>query len=380
MSRTRIIRAISLSAVVAGCPLACSKEKGVVAVDVQTVSDDPEDESSSEPPQGMVLPSPTILPSPTTPLQPMPATSSSVTAPTATPSVCEPGESCDEETSADETSGSSTTPTDSPSTEPSEDPSTTAEPSMTPEPSPAPTTPAGQCTTATLNPCSAPIPRFNGTQMVDGNADDFCDVPITTLSLASAALSIGNTAGTPHRADIRVAWSETALHVHAAVTDPNVLVQAPNDSWSGDSLDVYIAASGNVTGSLSLDDAWQVILAPPSTDGSIAASAMRYPAIEAISSGFANTLTDDGYAVELLLPWPGGAVLASGAAVMLNFALNVREQACDGTDLNSCRQYYGAFFAGAAGSPSDCDNYTLLSGRSAEPWCDDRTWCPTTLE
>lgn len=250
----------------------------------------------------------------------------------------------------------------------------------TPEPTAEPTVDANGCTLATVDPCTEGIPMMTGEQTVDGDPSDFCDVPQVVLDLSTAALSIGDTSGLPHRAEIRVAWTADALHLYAKVTDPNVMPEAPPDSWSGDSLDVYLASSSDTSGNLGDDGTPQLILAPPSPDGSVPASAMRFPAQEQISSGYAAMTTDDGYVVELSYPWPGGATMSSGSTIAIDFALNVREMACgDVSDLNDCRQYYGAYTSTAQGS-GPCDSYTLLSGQSAEPWCDNRTWCPATLQ
>jgi hypothetical protein len=221
---------------------------------------------------------------------------------------------------------------------------------------------------------------LTGTHEVDGDASDFCDVPVAVLELNTSPLTIGEPSGLPHKAEVRMAWTADAFHLHATVTDPNVLPEGTPDSWSGDSLDVYVASSVDTSGNLSDDGTPQVILAPPSSDGSRAASAMRFPAQEQISSGYVGITTDTGYVVEFSYPWPGGATLSSGATIRVNFGLNVRETECtDLSDLNACRQYYGAYTYSSPGS-GPCDGYTLHSGHSAEPWCDNRTWCPATLE
>lgn len=263
----------------------------------------------------------------------------------------------------------------SPETEPSPD-AGMVQPVVEPEPE----FDENGCSIRHADPCSEGIPLLTETQTVDADGAEFCAVPPAVLELATSPLTIGDTSSLPHGAEVRFAWTTDALHVFAVVTDPNVLPEAPKDTWSGDSLDVYVSSSGDVSGNLNDDGTPQLILAPPSPDGSRAASAMRFPAQEALTSGFAATTGGDGYVVELSYPWPEGATLAAGDTIRLNFAMNVREQACtDTSDLNNCRQYYGAFADAFPGGDSPCDNYSLLSGKDAEPWCDNRTWCEVTL-
>lgn len=256
-----------------------------------------------------------------------------------------------------------------------------ADDDIAPEPVPVedPPTDADGCTLAIADPCSAGIPAFSGTQQVDGDDGEFCDVPIAVLDLSSAPLTVGDTSGLPHKAEIRVAWSPEALHLFARITDPTVLPEGTPDSWSGDSLDVYVASTTETSGNLGDDGTPQLILAPPGGDH--AASAMRFPAQEGLSSGYAALTTDEGYVVELSYPWPGGASLSAGSTIRINFAMNVREVECtDFSDLNACRQYYGAYTYTSPGDGSPCSGFSLPSGRSAEPWCDNRTWCPATLQ
>jgi hypothetical protein len=270
-----------------------------------------------------------------------------------------------------------------PAVEPTRD-AGTSEPELEPvvELDPEPMFDENGCIVAgTYDPCRHGLPMFTGEQTVDADGADFCAVPPAVLELATSPLTIGDTSGLPHRAEVRLAWTPDALHVFATVIDPNVLPEAPKDTWSGDSLDVYVSSSGDVSGNLADDGTPQVILAPPSPDGSRAASAMSFPAQEELSSGFAATTGGDGYKVELSFPWPEGATKAAGDTVRLNFGMNVREQECsDFSDLNNCRQYYGAFTNAFPGGSSSCEGFSLLSGGEAEPWCDNRTWCEVTLE
>lgn len=360
--------------------LACNQDRGLVPIEDSQLPSVPDSESpNASGPQPGVLGPPSPEPLDTGP------------APTSAPSVESTVEGSGGMPSPPASTSLVPTPTASepaptsvpvPSDEvPAEAPAPTmSDAGAAPEPEPAPTMDPNGCTLAPIDPCTEGIPMLTGTQTVDGDMSDFCDVPVALLELSTAPLTIGDTSGLPHKAEVRLAWSAEALHVYAAVTDPNVMPEGTPNSWSGDSLDLFVAATTDTSGNLGDDGTPQLILAPPSTDGSREASAMRFPAQEQITSGYAALTTETGYAVELSYPWPGGASLAAGSAIRINFALNVRETDCtDTSDLNNCRQYYGAYTYTSPGS-GPCDGYTLHSGHSAEPWCDNRTWCPATLE
>ena len=81
--------------------------------------------------------------------------------------------------------------------------------------------------------------------------------------------------------------------------------------------------------------------------------------------------TSGGYAIEAVLPWPGGAAPSGGAQVRFDLALNSAD-ATFGT-VDDMRDAQMIFYVGTAGGASTC-------GGDQAPYCDDRLWCATTLQ
>ena len=79
--------------------------------------------------------------------------------------------------------------------------------------------------------------------------------------------------------------------------------------------------------------------------------------------------TSAGYAIELKLPWPGGAP-SGGSKVRFDLALNSADTNCSGVD--DMRDAQLILFLGTP-SPTTCPG-------GVDAYCDDRAWCSTTLQ
>ena len=237
------------------------------------------------------------------------------------------------------------------------------------------------CSTATAVPCTA-IPPFTGTQTVDGNGDDMCQVPSFTFTKAGAA-KVNNYNNIPdsqfESITARVAWAADGFHAFFDVTDASVQtvdMVDPNQSiakaYQGDSIEIYITSNNTLTGLTSADgSSLQVIV--PATGPAISVKT------DSNGSGTPTTLlatqykqakTSGGYAIEVLLPWPGSAPSA-GAQIRFDLAFNSADKTFGTVD--DMRDAQVIYYLGTVTDKSTCQ------GDSA-PYCDDRTWCGTTLQ
>ena len=101
----------------------------------------------------------------------------------------------------------------------------------------------GSCLGVQGNVCTS-IVKFSGTQTVDGSDADFCQVPATVLTFATAEYTaVSNvTADTSiSEATLRVAWDETALRAHMHVKDPAFYHSGPT-VYDGDNVQFFISS------------------------------------------------------------------------------------------------------------------------------------------
>jgi hypothetical protein len=214
--------------------------------------------------------------------------------------------------------------------------------------------------------CANPIPRFTGEAM--------CGVTATFLDVKTAAAvdptPLSRTV--TDRAEIRAAWTAEAFHVRARVFDANISVVPLGalDIYNGDSVEVFLAPNAPSTGRYADDHGIQIDVSPPS--GTIPARSVIYlgsttkgPADPAIYSA---RLTDDGYEIELMIPWAlvGGAPPTAGSTIAVDFAVN------DDDDPEKPDHVWYAMEKKAVTGSTPC-------GASLQPSCDTRTFCTTTL-
>ncbi len=229
--------------------------------------------------------------------------------------------------------------------------------------------------TATADPCSS-IPRFQGEQVVDGDAEDFCGVPYKVMTVQSAGF-VKDADGNPSTADgrtssaeIRVAWSPTALHVHVHVDDPEIVVgMTEGNEYQGDNVQLFVAAStppNNVellgpdcADAASASAAQQVYLVPGDASGSVAPQVTYVcGAWRPSSAQYAARSVDGGYEVELRYPWP--SPVSAGSNIGFDLLVGVNDK--PGSDW---RDYeYGL---------------DLGAGECGALYCNTGNWCTPTL-
>jgi len=234
------------------------------------------------------------------------------------------------------------------------------------------------------NPCQE-IPRFTGTQTVDGVGDDLCSVPSTKFSNANAAKTIMyHGVAPPEIATVRAAWSSAGLSVFIDVLDPSVETVSMVDPtqqiskiYQGDSIELMISSSNAVTGLTGTDNNTLHVTVPAAgpavsvkTTDSNGASQGAYTNLP--NNQYAQTITTTGYAIELRLPWPGTAP-AAGATVRFDMALNSADSTHSSVD--DLRDGQMIFYLGTV-TNTTCQG---TGGDGNVPFCDDRLWCATTV-
>ena len=243
--------------------------------------------------------------------------------------------------------------------------------------------PVAGCTNDTVNPCTT-IPSFTGTQTVDGKDDDMCQVPLFAfIKPAAGAVTAWHDIQDADYPVVtaRIGWSAAGLHVFFDVADSSVQTvdmadpgQVLTAPYQGDSIELFFSASDNATGAPGGDNAMQVTLAPTGksvsvktvNDNGISTTYTELPAGQAVGQ----VKADGGYVVEALVPWPGSPPSA-GSRVRFDLGVNIADTTF--TNVGDMRDAQMTL------------NLTTVSGQTscpgaAEPYCDDRTWCSTTLQ
>jgi hypothetical protein len=184
----------------------------------------------------------------------------------------------------------------------------------------------------------------------------------------------GSTADFAQKAVAKVAWSSDAFHAYVEVFAKPVRSNSSVDRiWDGDSVELMVTTNGNASGT-TVDDA-----------NALHVIANNSIAVTVKSTGESGThtqisdsnrvwvgYTDNGYAVELNLPWPNSAAPTAGAAVRFDMALNVDTESVDPSVWGRDAQAVLAM-----------ETLSLTSTCSATPptpFCDERLWCPTQLK
>lgn len=249
--------------------------------------------------------------------------------------------------------------------------------------------PSGPCPVLVGNDACATVPRFTAsTQVVDGIGDEFCDVPAMVFDVSECPtllrVTVADPAEMPERATLRIAWSSDAFHLHIHVADPQVIVNPdPARLWDGDAVELFIAgpSAGGLTGSYNGSNdggAIQIVLAPPGAGFPTRGQAFFNPGgnvhtnAPISSSIYAGRLVDDGYELELRLPWVAFADPAIPGALMgFDVAISTQKDADVG------RQLQCIISDVEVDGTEACD---FPRNRPAEPYCDDRTWCRPELQ
>lgn len=232
---------------------------------------------------------------------------------------------------------------------------------------------APTCEGSTANLCAS-LPRFTGAQTVDGDPEEFCNVPYQVMTPQNAGFISGQT-GAPVTADgktsqaiVRAAWSATFLHVHVRVVDPKIAVSAAAD-YNKDNVQLFYAPtaplSGEVTsGSPLSSGAGQLFMIPG--NGDLIAPTSRF-VVTYTQTGYeyAARLTNDGYEVEAKIPWR--TTLAANATVGFDVMVGVND-----TDAGLRDYEYGLYMG-----PENIAGCTTATPKGL--WCNAALWCTPTL-
>ncbi len=234
---------------------------------------------------------------------------------------------------------------------------------------------APTCEGATADPCTS-IPKFTGTQVVDGDPDEFCDVPYRIMTPQNAGLFAGPTGAitTPSgtetsQAIVRVAWSPGYLHLHVRVVDPALVTMTNPYEYDGDNVQLFVSPVVPSSGETMTPNycatvysaANQLFMVPG--DNSTASRFVCTSWAPSTGYTYLSKLTNDGYEVEAQVPWAGGVTQAAGANVGFDLMVGVNN--------SSIREYeYGLYIE--AGSSASC-------GSAKSLWCDAGLWCTPKL-
>jgi hypothetical protein len=234
-----------------------------------------------------------------------------------------------------------------------------------------------------VDPCKSGIPKFTGTQTLDGSGSEFCALPYFVLNAQNAA-KIVNYNAVPvsqfETATARVAWDSTGFHAFVDVQDTSVQTvnmqdptQATSKSYQGDSIEFFVSSSNTVTGLTSSDSNTVHVVIPANGPAvSVKDTGSSGTPTALLASQFAQATTSTGYAIEVLLPWPGGSPSA-GTTVRLDMALNSADKTF--TSVDKMRDGQLVYYIGTLSGTTTCQ-----TADGTVPWCDDRIWCQANLQ
>jgi len=253
---------------------------------------------------------------------------------------------------------------------------------------PTPTKDAGgplvaSCAGGTLSdPCKSGIPKFSGTQSVDGNGSELCSLPYFVLNAQNAA-KVSNPGNVPvsqfETATARIAWDSAGLHLWIEVQDSSVQTaymadpsQAVTKAYLGDSIELYIASSSSVTG-LTSKDSNTIHVIIPATGPAVSVKDTGSSGTPTVlpTTQYAQSTIAAGYAIEALIPWPGTPASA-GSAIRFDMVINSADKTF--SNLDGMRDGQLVFYLGSVSSS------TCQTSDGTLPWCDDRTWCQANVQ
>lgn len=241
------------------------------------------------------------------------------------------------------------------------------------------TTPLGSaCNLGLGNYCEC-MPRFLGSQSVDGAGDEFSVFAPMTFALVSAPyVNAGRAGAQPETVTLRAAWSDVGLHVHVHVEDPSIVPDSSATLWNGDNVQLFAAPTGDLTGTyMGTEDGGAIhvlISAPDLTD--VSRAVVIYQNGAASNSTFVNGLyatrrVAGGYEVEVQLKWlPAAAKPQSRGRVGFDLLVGAASDSSVGLALEG----------GLANNPVSGSSPACELGGRVQPGCDDRTWCRPLLQ
>ncbi|HMJ11109.1 MAG TPA: hypothetical protein VK524_06855 [Polyangiaceae bacterium] len=221
------------------------------------------------------------------------------------------------------------------------------------------------------------VPRLGRAQNVDGRALEFCGLSPMLFEVSRAAWTRNPPQPLPEIVFLRAAWSPEALHVHAHVIDPKIIVSRNALLSEGDGVEFYAAATDQLSGPTdgARDGGALQIIVTPQSGGEPARARIYYhpePGVqleEPLDPGaFASRIVDDGYDVEVKIPWR--ASVSAGMRVGFDFGLNITD-----SDFATGREQQAAIGYRDVTLPTNC-----TADVGPQPFCDNRTWCVPLLE
>jgi hypothetical protein len=243
---------------------------------------------------------------------------------------------------------------------------------------------AGSCSGGTTaDPCKSALPKFVGSQTVDGNGSELCSLPYFVLNAQNAAKVI-NSNNVPtsqfETATARVGWDATGVHAYIDVQDTSVQTanmvdpaQATGKAYQGDSIELFFSSDPNLTGMTSKDNNSIHLIIPANGPAvSVKDSGNSGTQTALPTTQYAQATTTTGYAIEVSIPWPGTAPSAGGA-IRFDLAINSADKTFTGID--KMRDGQLIFYVGSVSGSTTCQG-----SDGTVPWCDDRTWCQTSVQ
>lgn len=243
---------------------------------------------------------------------------------------------------------------------------------------------AGQAPVDAGDPCvpdepvnlCATIPAFSGAQAMDGAPGEFCGVPTMRFRVDDAPWKRGS-GSFPQVATLRAAWSREGMHMHVHVSDPKIIV-APDDALTqGDAVEFHVAGTSELNGPIDgVRDggAIQVIVSPPGGGFPARATTYFHPEKGVQTeepfdpSRFAARIVDDGYEVEIFIPW-SNASPGSGSGIGFNIVVDIADvDAATGKQMQAAVGYRFPL------------ETTCTADVGPQPFCDNQTWCTPHLE
>jgi hypothetical protein len=235
-----------------------------------------------------------------------------------------------------------------------------------------------------VNLCQS-IPRFTGTQVVDGYDDDLMSLPDVLYPWGTLLTSGGGIAMGDHLdVDARVGWSELALHVfiHVHYETGHVIAPSATDLlWYGDAVELFLKGDSNLTGAYdggADPGATQIVASPDATNPPRSEMYNNYGMgmLGPLPSGsVAAHIDGNDYALEFMIPWTlvvasHEATPTAGSSIGFDFGVDYRWR---GIDAGTNEPEYQLLLSLRSVGSTPCPTTTPI------PSCDDRLWCTPTL-
>ncbi|MEO7091891.1 MAG: sugar-binding protein [Polyangiales bacterium] len=205
-------------------------------------------------------------------------------------------------------------------------------------------------------------------QVLDGKGDEMCAIAPRVFPVESGEhrTPIAKN-GAPQQAKVRVGVSARGVHFFVQVLEDPWIVVA-SDLVQGDAVEIFVRGVHDpITGKLSSDGGRHFVFVPPndgkSGDGREVRSDGTYGPLSAGYYGIRGVRA--GYEVEMRLPWTElGGQPAPGDEMAFDVGIDVSD------DEKGPRRVQSFLYYQSVASPTTCTTTT-----TAEPRCDDRTWC-----